>query len=104
MEVVDLIDPHFGLELWLPPKTGAIGRNPYRRIETGQLELAIFADQFDSWLIVGIFAKIVFRQKFEADPPRSRHFVFALEHHPLAAGADAILFVLVRAHGAALGK
>ena len=45
-----------------------------------------------------------FRQEFEAHSLGRCHLVFALEHHPLAAGADAILLTLVRAHSSALGE
>jgi hypothetical protein len=102
---VVVVDPNFDLELRLAPETGAIGTGQsYSRIEICELELSVFTEEFNARLVFGILAEVILSQQFEADALGSCHFVFGLELHPFAPGADAIALILVRAHCATLGE
>src|ERR1700676_2780653 len=101
--LVAAIDTHHDFHLGLPPEAWIIW--PLQagpRIKIRSLILAITAYELDSRLGVWIFPKIIIGQKFEANFLRSSHLVFGAEPGPLASGADAILFVLIRTHGALL--
>ena len=70
-----IVDADFHFELRLSPETGAIGtRQSYSGIEICELELAVFAVQFDAGFVVGIFAEVILGQKFEADVLGSASF------------------------------
>src|ERR1700751_2152470 len=104
LKVMDVINTDFRFELGLAPESRTIGGNVNCGVEARSLIFPVFADQLDPWLVVGIFTEKVLRQKFKADALGAGHFVIALKHHPIAASADAISFILIRAHGAALGE
>src|SRR5208282_3780244 len=99
------IDANPNFHFRLAPETRIVGPSqPGARIEIGALIFAIGANDFDPWLVIWIFPKIIVRQQFEADLFRSRHLVFRTERHPLAAGGNSILLPLIRAHRALLSK
>src|SRR5271165_6559161 len=103
--VVDAIDAHHDFHLGLAPEAGIVGAAELgSRIEVGVLILAFGTDELDSGLVVGVFLEIVVGEQFEPDLLGAGHLVFRLELHPFAAGADSVLFILVGAHGALLGK
>src|SRR5260370_38785070 len=97
------IDAYHDLHLGLSPETWIVGvPQPFAGMEITVLILAVATDERDSRLGVRIFLKIIVRHQYEPDLLRASHLVFRLELHPLTAGADAILFVLIRTHGAFL--
>src|SRR5262249_21176125 len=76
---------------------GPVGRSqPHTRIEVRVRVLAVRADQFDSRLVVRVFAQVVVGQQFEADSSGGGHLVFRVKLNPLAAYADAITLILIR--------
>src|ERR1700733_6204292 len=100
-----VVDSHLDFELRLSPEARPVrGWQADAWIEVGQLQLASFAVKLDARLVVRIFLEEVLGQKFEANLLGSGHFIDRLKLHPFAASADAILLVLIRTHGAALGK
>jgi hypothetical protein len=102
---VAVVDADQNLHLGLSPEARTIRRTePYARIKLALAKLAVLAEEFDPGPIVGILAKGIVGEEFEADPLRYGHFVFGLELHPFPAGVNTIILLFVRAHGAALGK
>src|SRR5579859_485940 len=100
---MEVVDADLNFELRLSPEARTIRRRqPDAGIEVGEFELAVLTEKIDSGLVVGIFAKVVVRQKFEAHFFCAGHLVFGTKFHPLAPRTDAVLLALVRAHGAAL--
>src|SRR5207302_4724729 len=102
LEVVDVIDTDFRFQLRLSPESRTIRWDFDRGVEARQLVFPVFTDQLDPGLVVGVFAEEILGEEFEAYALGAGHFVFALKNHPFAAGADAIFFIWIGAHGAAL--
>ncbi len=100
---VRVVDAYHDLHLGLSPKAGTVGRaQPDAGIEIGFGVLAISADEFDSRLVIRVFAQVVVRQKLNSDLLGAGHLVFGMKLHPLSASADPVTFALVGAKGAAL--
>src|SRR5579864_4263475 len=100
---VEIVNADHHFHLGLSPKTRAIGpTQPHSGIKIGEGKLAIAAEKIDTRLVVGIFAEVIIGQQFEADLLGAGHLVIGLEHHPLAAGTDAVPLALIRAHRATL--
>lgn len=98
-----VVDADHDFQLGLSPEARTIRRwKSNSGIEFGQLEFAVFAIQLDSGLVIGIFPEIIIGQKFEASFLCTRHFVFRLKLHPIAARRNTIFFSLIRAHRAIL--
>src|ERR1035438_1958821 len=103
-EIVRIVDADLHFQLGLSPEARAVRRRQsHSGIKVPKLELAVAAIQIHSGLVVRIFLKIVIRLQLKAHFFRVGHLVGGVELQPLAAGADAVLFALVRRHGASLG-
>src|ERR1017187_9844786 len=97
--VVAAVDTYHAFHLRLPPEARIVrAPQPAAHIEVGILILAVGAYHLDPRFVIRILPKVVVCQQFEADFFRARHFIFRAELHPLAAGADPILFVLISTH------
>jgi hypothetical protein len=102
--VVGVVDADPDLHLRLSPEAGTVGRaQPDAGIEVGGGVLAIGADQFDARLVLRVLAQVVVRQQLKADRLGGGHLIFGTELDPPSAGADAVIFLRIRAPGAALG-
>src|SRR5258708_11324051 len=101
--VMASIDAYHALHPGLSPEARIVRvSQPFAGVEIAVLILAVATDDRDSRFGVRIFLKIIVRHQYEPDLLRASHLVFRLELHPLTAGADAILFVLISTHGAFL--
>ena len=101
--IVASVDADHDFHLRLAPEAGIVRPSQAGAgVKNGALVFAIAACDFDSWFVVRVFPKIIVRKQLEPDFLRPGHLVFRPELHPLAAGADAVRFALVRAHGALL--
>ena len=101
--VVRIVHPHFDLKLRLSPKAGTVRRRqPDARVEVGQFELAVIADQIDARFVLVILTEIIVRLQLKAGLLVAGHLVGGMEFEPVSAGADAIGFILIRRHGSGL--